>query len=417
MRFFIFTTLFVSLLTSIASASDQIPGATQTHPIAIVGATIHTVSGNTIKNGSIVFDKGRIVQVGKKVDLPKDCKVIKATGKHVYPSMIEANSDIGLVEINSLKDTIDSREFGSLNPNVKTAVAFNPDSELIPVARANGILLAITSPKGGLLSGRSSLMMLDGWTWEDMTLKSDTGMHVQWSTSSKSIQQLVDILDQTRRYIAARKSPQSTQPVDLRLEALIPVVNRKLPLIVSANSLSQIEGAVAFARRQTVKIIISGGYDAPHCAKLLQDENVPVIIGAVYRTPQHRHGAYDEGYTLPKQLQDAGIPYCISAGGRFGASMIRNLPYNAATAAAYGLTEKEALRSITLSPAEILGVADRVGSLQVGRDATLFIADGNILETPTQVLSAFIQGRKVDLDNRHKQLNRKYSIKYKRLQN
>ncbi len=398
-------------------ASDQIPGAPQTAPIAIVGGTIHTVSGDTIERGTLVFREGRIVELGKRVEIPADAEVIDAAGKHVYPSLIEANSDIGLVEINSVSATVDSSETGSINANVRSAFAFNADSELIPVNRANGILLAVSAPSGGLVSGRSSLMMMDGWAWEDMTLKADTAMHVRWPRSESEVKRLAELFEQTKRYIAARDAARPLeQPKDLRLEAMRQVVEGEIPLIVAATSLDQIEAAVSFAKQQAVSLIISGGYDAPLCAELLKQEKVPVIISGIYRVPQRRHGAYDEGYTLAKKLSDAGIAFCISAGGRFGATGIRNLPYNAATAAAYGLSEEEALRAITLSPAEILGVSDRVGSLQVGMDATLFIADGDILETPTQVLNAFVQGRAVDLSNKQTQLYRKYTTKQERTQ-
>ena len=412
MRLLLLSFAVFQILSPTLRASDQIPGKPQSKPIAIVGATIHTVSGPTIINGTIVFDNGRIVDVGPNATLPDSTEVIDGTGKHVYPSLIEAYSDIGLVEINSIRASIDSSETGAINPNVRAAVAFNPDSELIPVNRANGILLAVTAPEGSLVAGRSSLMMLDGWTWEDMTLAADTGMHVAWPRNDSGIEELSDLLAQAHRYQAARASGDPRQPKDVRLEALLPVIEHSLPLIVAASRLDQIEAAVAFAQQKDVRLIISGGYDALACAELLKRENIPVIVSAVYRVPSRRNAAYDEGYTLPAQLEAAGIKYCISAGGRFGASGLRNLPYNAATAAAYGLTEDQALRSITLSPAEILGVADRVGSLQVGLDATLFIADGDILETASQVESAFIQGRKVDLDNKHKQLYRKYSAKY-----
>ncbi|MEZ6136824.1 MAG: amidohydrolase family protein [Pirellulaceae bacterium] len=410
-RLFVFTAVVILAAQEI-HGSDQIPGASQRRPIAIVGATLHTVSGPTLSKGSIIFDNGRIVQVGKNANLPDNVQVIDGEGKHVYPSLIEAYSDIGLVEINSIDATIDSSEVGSLNPNVKAAVAFNPDSELIPVNRANGILLAVSAPEGGLVSGRSSLMMLDGWTSEDMTLQADTGMHVRWPRNKDDITELAELFAQTRRYQAARAA--MTQPRDLRLEAMSLVVDQHMPLIVGASSLDQIEAAVAFAKHEGVRLIVLGGDEAPLCAELLKREDIPVIISSVYRNPVRRHGAYDEGYTLPAKLAEAGIRFCISAGGRFGASGIRNLPYNAATAAAYGLSEEEAIRSITLSPAEILGVSDRVGSLQVGLDATLFIADGDVLETPTQIEVAFVQGRKVDLNNKHYQLYKKYTAKPKR---
>ena len=407
------TTLLVGLLciSSFANASDQIPGKPQKTPIAIVGATVHTVSGSTLENATVVFAEGKITEVGAGATPPAGAEVIDAKGKHLYPSLIEAYSDIGLVEINSVDATIDSAEVGTFNSNVRAAVAFNPDSELIPVNRANGVLLAVTAPQGGMVAGRSSLMMMDGWTWEDMTLAADTGMHLSWPRSSGGVEELAEFFEQAKLYLSARDNGED-QPKDYRLEGMRPVLNRSLPLIVDAARLDQIEAAVAFAKKYGVRLIIHRGYDAPLCAELLKQEQIPVIVSAVYRLPSRRHAAYDEGYTLPARLEAAGIQYCISAGGRFGASGLRNLPYNAATAAASGLTEAQALRSITLSAAEILGVSDRVGAIKVGMDATLFLADGDILETPTQVELAFVQGRKVDLDNKHNQLYRKYSAKY-----
>ncbi len=397
-------------------ASDQIPGAKQSKPIAIVGATVHTISGRIIENATVVFNAGKITAVGKGVDVPADAEVIQAAGKHVYPSLIDANSDIGLVEINSVRATIDSQETGNINPNVRAVAAFNPDSELIPVNRANGVLVALCAPTGGLVAGRSAVMMLDGWTWEDMTLKPDAGMHMRWPRSSgKNLDELVELLEQTKRYLASREANPDSTPIDLRLESLAPVLDGSLPMVVDATSVTQIESAVAFAQQRELKLIIHGGYEAVHCADLLKKANVPVIVSGVYRTPTGRDKPYDEAYTLPERLKEAGVKFCICSGGRFGASGMRNLPYHAATAAAYGLSQEEALRAITLDAAEILGVEDRVGSIAVDRDATLFIADGNILETETQVEHAFIQGRKVDLDNKHKQLYRKYSAKYDQL--
>lgn len=395
-------------------ASDQIPGATQSRPIAIVGATLHLVGSETMESGVIVFENGKITQLGKNITLPTDCETIDGENRHVYPSMIEAYSDIGLVEINSVDATIDNREIGDFNPNVRAAAAFNPDSELIPVNRANGILLALTAPNGGILSGRSSMMMLDGWTWEDMTLQADVGMHVRWPRNDEGVKELAKILEQAKRYSLALESGESKPKKDLRLDALLPVIHGDMPVIVDASSLEEIEQAVGFCNQYEIKLIIHGGTDAPKCAKLLKSQGIPVIVSSVYRNPSRRHEPYDAGYELPKLLHDAGVEFCISAGGRFGASGVRNLPYHAATAAAYGLPEAEALEAITSSAAKILGVDDRVGSLQVGLDATLILTDGNILETPTQVEMAFIQGRKVDLDNKHQQLYRKYSEKYSR---
>ncbi|MCA9128621.1 MAG: amidohydrolase family protein [Planctomycetales bacterium] len=396
-----------------AVASDQIPGAQQTAPIAIANATIHTISGGVLQNATIVFDRGKITYVGQSPTLVAETEVIQGSGKHVYPSLIEAHTNLGLVEINSIRASLDSRETGTYNPNVRSAAAFNPDSELVPVNRANGILLAVSAPTGGTISGRSSLMMLDGWTWEDMTLQSDVAMQMRWPESQQGQRELQELFDQTRQYMAGRK--EGTVPRDLRLDSLSRVVAREMPIVVDVDSADGIASAVAFAKHESLKIVLHGAEHALQCAALLKAEGVPVIVSSVYRVPVSRHAAYDEGYSFPKRLADAGIKFCISAGGRFGASGMRNLPYHAATAAAYGLTPEQAIRSITLDAAEILGVADRVGALDEGLDATLFMCDGDILETPTQVEAAFIQGRAVDLDNKHKQLYRKYSIKYDRM--
>lgn len=396
---------------------DQIPGAPQRKPIAIVGATLHTISGDNLQNATLLFDAGKIRQVGTGDSLPDDVEKIVAVGKHVYPGMIEAHSDLGLVEINSIRATVDSREIGTFNPNVQAEVAYNPDSELIPVGRANGILAALSVPAGGLIAGRSSLMLLDGWTRDDLTLKSDVAMHVRWPRSHEEIEQLAEFFEQAQRYAAAMSdtAANNPQPRDLRLEAMTNVLHGQIPVVVEAEEVDAIRSAIAFKRRFGLHLIIAGGSDAGRCTELLKNERVPVIVKAVYRNPSRRNSPYDEAYTLPKRLHEAGVAFCISAGGRFGANGIRNLPYNAATAAAYGLPETIAIRSITLSPAEILGVCERMGALQAGLDATLFIADGDILETPTQVERAYVQGRLVDLNNRHTQLYRKYAEKIERL--
>lgn len=396
---------------------DQIPGAPQREPVAIVGATVHPISGPDLPNATVLFHDGKITALAEEVEIPARARRIDAAGQHVYPGLIEAHCDLGLVEINSIRATVDSRETGTFNPNVRAAIAFNPDSELIPVGRAGGILAALSVPDGGLVSGRSSLMLLDGWNAQDMTLRPEVAMHVSWPRNADDLEELTTFFEQSVRYAAAvsETTGQSPQPRDLRLQAMLPVVNGKLPVIVSADSLHAIRGAIAFKQRFDLQMIIAGGMDALLCQELLRSEQIAVIVSGVYRNPSRRHSAYDEAYTLPQRLHAAGIPFCISAGGRFGANGIRNLAYNAATAAAYGLPEDVALRSITLAPAEILGISQQMGALAVGMDASLLITDGNILETPTQIQHAFIQGREVDLNSRHTQLYHKYSEKYDRL--
>ena len=237
------------------------------------------------------------------------------------------------------------------------------------------------------------------------------------SEQAERYSELDALLDEARRYGEARIAHPEQTPTDVRLESLLPVIDGAVPMIVEANRQEVIESAVAYAQGKGIKLVIYGGYDAPRCAELLKRYDVPVIIAAVYRLPLRRHDAYDAAFTLPQRLRSAGVKYCIAGEGPGypgGASNTRNLPYHAACAVAYGLPREEAIRSITLSAAEILGVDDRVGSISVGKDATLLIVDGDILETKSNVTHAFIQGREVDLGSRHRTLYEKYRKKYSR---
>ena len=414
-------------------ASPEIPGEEQNRPIALIGGSIHPVSGPVMLEGVLIFDQGKITAVGHNINIPDSAVRVDVTGKHVYPGLFDAYTNIGLVEINAVRATRDYSESGTLNPNARAQVAINPDSELIPVTRSNGVLLALTAPSSGLISGKSAVVQMDGWTWEDMTLRAEVSLNVHWpamsSTSSwfveesakeqieasdKALQQLRQAFEDALAYRKARTTNGTNQARDARWEAMLPVLSGKLPMLVAADDIQQIEAAVAFADRHGARLIIYGGYDAPYCVGLLKKHKVPVIVAGVYRIPRRRSDNYDDPYTLPARLFKAGIQFCIASSGRFGASNTRNLPYHAATATAYGLPQEEALKSITLYPAEILGIAEQVGSLDVGKDATLIITTGDPLEIPTQVKSAFVQGRQIDLNNRHKRLWKKYQEKYRR---
>lgn len=416
------------------SASPEIPGATPKGPVAIVGGTVHPVSGRPIERGTVLFERGRITAVGDKVPLPAGTTKVDANGKHVYPGLFDALSNMGLVEINSVRATVDEAETGPINPNVQAIVAVNPDSEQIPVTRSNGVLLTLTAPSGGIITGRSAVIQLDGWTWEDMTVRGDIAVHLHWpemtpaagwqgaSPAREQMDARDRAMDELRRafenaaaYRTARQAPGSTQSIDARWEAMIPVLEGRVPVIIHADELQQIQAAVAFADKWKLKTVLYGGYDAPRVASLLRDRKIPVIVSGTYRLPLRKTDDYDASYTVPARLRAAGVTFCIASTGRFGASQVRNLPYHAGNAVAYGLAADEALKAITLYPAQILGVADRVGSLEPGKDATLFVCDGDPLETPTQVESAYVQGRAVELNDRHKRLWRKYEEKYRRL--
>jgi len=416
-------------------ASDEVPGAPQDRPIALVGGTIHPVVGKPIADGTLVFDGGKITLIGTDVKLPPRTVSIDARGKHIYPGLIDADTDIGLVEVMSVRATVDFAETGQINPNVRARAAFNPDSEWIPVTRANGVLTAVTAPRGGLICGLASVMNMDGWTWEDMTLRGDGAMYVEWPTMaetqtwrldeggpveksrSRVIDQLTTVFADARAYERLKKAraSQGAPPPDFdaRWEAMIPLLEGRIAMHVRADDVRQIQSAVGFARREGVKLVIVGGYHAADCAELLRAENVPVVIKGVHRLPRHRADPYDAPFTLAARLHEAGVKFCLSANDRM--ANIRNLPYHAATAAAYGLAEDEALKSVTLYPAQILGVADRVGSLEVGKDATLIVTTGDPLEITTHVKAAYIGGREVELNDRHKRLWQKYREKYRQI--
>jgi len=440
----------VGVVVRVARASDEVPGAPQHGPVLLVGGDVYTVSGDVIRGGQVLFDQGKIVAVAKDVQAPSDVKRVDVSGKRVYPGLFAAGNDLGLTEVRSVRGTLDAEEIGDLNPNARAEVAVNPDSELIPVARANGVLLNLTAPEGSVIPGTSAVIQLDGWTWEDLTVKAPVAMHMAWPrmapvTRSRRVREgpeeqtkrrdeQLKALDQAfadaRAYLAARKAtagegeaegkastaraPRRTADFDARWEAMLPLLERRLPLVVEADEVRQIEAAVAFAAREKVKLVIFGGYDAPLCAELLKAHDVPVIVNGVHRLPLRADSPYDEPFTVPDRLREAGVKYCITLAHRFGGSDVRNLPYHAAAAAAYGLPADEALKAITLYPARILGVADRVGSIEPGRDATLIVTDGDILEPATHVEQAFVQGRGVDLSSKHTRLWQKYREKYRR---
>lgn len=391
-------------------ASDQIPGKLPDGPIAVVGATIHPVSSAPIENGTLVFENGQIIYVGDNPGVPANAEIVDAAGLHAYPGFIESYSRIGLVEINAVRASNDYAETGALNPNVLAHVSVNPDSELIPVTRSNGVLLAVAAPSSGLISGQCAVMQLDGWTYEEMTLKPHAGMIVSLN-NDKDVEKIRELFDDARRYLRAVESDSNPRH-DVRLAAMVPVLKGEQPIIVRANRWESISRAVAFAVDEQLQLIIFGGYDAPKCAELLKKHDIPVILSAVHRKPLYRHDPYDAAYTLPKQLLDLEVRFAISGYDRSSSYNVRNLPYHAGTAAAFGLTQEEAIRAITLAPAEILGIADRVGSLEPGKDATFFLTNGNPLEAAANVQQAWIAGRPVDLSDKQKMLYQKYQRKY-----
>ncbi len=418
------------------SASDQLPAAPQARPVVIRGATIHPVSGPAIADGMLLFDRGKIIALGREVAVPADAVVVEAAGKHVYPGLIAASSRLGLVEIDYVRQTSDESESGELNPNVRAERAINPDSERIPVTRTNGVALAAVLPEGGLISGMGALVRLDGWTWEEMTMRAPLCLAINWPQAGghvglidpesrkqrrERIAGQIDRLDrafeQARAYRASRRANGAAKPtrggLDQRWEALLPVLEGQVPVWIAADYLRDIEAAVEWSARQGLRMVLVGGMEAPRAAALLKAHGVPVLAGPIHRLPLGPDEPFDDPFTLPARLQAAGLEFCIIGSPASGND--RNLPFQAATAAAYGLPPEEALKAVTLYPARIMGIGDRAGSLEPGKDATLLIADGDPLEAATTVEALYIEGREVDLDSRQKQLYRKYQEKYRRL--
>ena len=399
----------------------------------LTGATVHPVSGADLADAQVLFDGGRIRAIGRNLALPPNTQVIDVRGKHVYPGLVATDTVLGLVEISSVRATVDTREVGAINPNARAEVSINPDSELLSVARTNGVLTALSAPQGGsgtLVSGTSALVKLDGWTWEDMTLRAPVGLHIRWpqlainddprfpkspadqrKDAEKQLRQIKDTFDTARAYLKARRSGDKSHEIDLRWEAMIPVLDGKIPVFVHADEVKQIQSALAWAEAEKLSLVLVGATDAWRVAARLKERNIPVIVSPVMRLPLRRSDPYDAPYTNPAKLQAAGVRFALSTDSD-DAHLARNLPYQAAMAASFGLPKEEALKAITLYPAQILGLGDRLGSLEVGKDATVIVTDGDPLEITTHVELAFIQGRAIDLGNRQWRLYRKYQQKY-----
>lgn len=434
-RAFLQSVAFVAVcsLSATVNASDTIPAQPQAKPIAIKGATLHPVSGPDIPSGTIVFENGKITAIGADAAIPADAEVIEAGGKHVYPGLINANTVLGLVEIGAVRATVDVEEAGAINPNVRSITSVNPDSELIPVARSAGVLTALSVPEGGIISGQSAVLRLEGWTPEDMTILSPAAMHLRWPSLTidrrprarksvkdqqkeieKAQKQIREAFLNARAYWQTRKNPGPDFKMDLRWEALMPVFDGKLPLFVHASTLAQIEAALAWAKEMQLKITLVDGDDAWRVAPQLKESNVPVILGPATSLPARRDDDYDSAWSSAAKLQQAGVRFCIASNGRGAETNERNVGYEAGLAAGYGLPKDEALKAVTLYAAQILGVADRLGSLEKGKAATLIVTNGDPLDFPTQVETAFVDGRKIDLSNRQTRLRDKYREKYRR---
>lgn len=406
----------------------------QTSPVAITNATVHTVSGETLRNGFVYMIDGVIEQVGEEdIVFPAGTRVIDASGLHVWPGLISPVTELGLTEIQALRQTRDFDEVGSFTPEAVAAVAVNPDSTLIPVTRSNGILTFASFPTSGAVPGTASIMRVDGWTWEDMTIVEDAGVIINWPSMRPSndwwadepdaeqrerIERRLDEIDAFFRDAAAYGAG-GRSPVSVRFEAALRSLPGadgsppQRPAFINANDVDQINAAVVWAVGLGMEPIIVGGHDAPLCAELLVRHDVPVIIEGTQRFPKRSDSPHDEAYTLPQRLEAAGVRWCLASSDRTGHE--RNLPYNASKAVAFGLPEALGVRGVTLSTAEILGVSDRLGSIEPGKAATIILTDGHVLEHRTNTVMAFIDGREIDLGNKQTALAEKYREKYRQI--
>ncbi|HZS08110.1 MAG TPA: amidohydrolase family protein [Blastocatellia bacterium] len=423
---------FCLLALPIFSQSKYDPAAVY----AIRNARIVTVTGATIEKGTVLVRDGKIAAVGEQVSVPGNAKVIDGTGLSVYPGLIDSGTILGLSEVGAVNATLDTTELGEFNSNMKALTAVNPNSELIPVARSNGVTTVLTCPLGGVISGQCALINIDGWTPQEMALRAPAAMRLIYPTAGgggrgggffrgvfgqspealrqqrdKRVEELRKKLDDAIAYARAKEAAAKDKsipahPTDLGLEALIPVVKGEVPVLVTASRQGEIKSAIELADKYKLRIIIFGGEEAIKVAPLLKEKNIPVLIGPILDLPDNEDDPYDIAYARAGELNKAGVKIAIMTNGE--PANIRLLPYHAGTAAAFGLPKEEALKAVTIYPAQIFGVDKLVGSIEVGKVANLIVTDGDPLEYRTKLKYMFVNGHQTDLMNKHIRLYEKF---------
>lgn len=422
---------FLLLLNCWTQAQNPAPATPQTKPIVLTGATIHIGNGQVIPIGAIAFDKGIITAVGSagSITAPVGAEIVDVKGRHIYPGLISLNTTVGLQEIASVRATLDFNEVGQINPHVRALVAYNTDSEVIPTLRGNGILVSQAVPQGGAISGSSSVFYSDGWNWEDAVLKKDDGIWLSWPPflagtfnnedftysvkRNEKRQEIIDLFKLTFSEAKAYAEIGEPTPVNLRLAAMKPLFTGTANLYIRASYAKDIIEAIQFAKEAGVKkIVIAGGDEAHKVAAFLKDNQVPVILNTTHRLP----GGVDENvylpYELPGMLHKAGVKVAVTYADEWWRT--RNLGFLAGTASGFGnATPEEALQFITKNAAEIIGADQLVGTLEKGKQASLVVSEGDILDMRGNVVKmVFIRGGKVNLDDKQKRLYEKYKVKY-----
>jgi hypothetical protein len=430
----IYTILLILACMVQASAQSPVVAPAQKKPIMLVGGTIHTGTGQVIENGTIAFTAGKITAVGKTSDLKIDksgYEVIDVTGKQIYPGLIFPNTSLGLIEIGSgVEVATDNREIGDMNPNVRAIAAYNTDSHVLPVIRSNGILIAQIVPTGTLLPGTSSVVQLDAWNWEDAAYKIDNGIQLGWprksmaggrrgggefamaatagaSTYDKNVELLEKMFTDAVAYAAIEKPAD----VNLRLESLRGLFDGSKTMYIIASEPKGIIAAVSFGKRYGVKkMVLSGADESAWAVKdFLKENSIPVILSDPLSIPKYDYSDTKLPFKLAAMFKNEGILVGLS----YSKQSYGNLPFAAGQTVAYGLTKEEALQTVTLNSAKILGIDDKTGSLETGKDANIVVSTGDLLDMSTNnVELAFITGRNINLDNKHKQLYRRFQAKF-----
>ncbi len=430
MKKIIYTLLMALSVLNAALAQTPVPAKSQSKPIALTGAIAHLGNGQVIQNSIIGFDKGKLTMVADASTAKPDLsgyEVINVAGKHVYPGFILANSQVGLQEVSSIRAMNDNTEHGELNPNIRSVISYNTDSEYAPTFRYNGVLLAETTPTGGIISGTSSVMEMDGWNWQDATHTADIGIHMNWpammkrqfdfntftftESENKDYEKQVTDLELFFAEAASYGKLSSKEP-NLKFESMQGLFDGKKTLFLHANNPKEIVASVRFAQRNGIqRITIVEGLGAYHVAEFLKENKIPVILPATQNLPARADDDVDMPYKLPHLLTQAGVMVALSNDGALHGA--RNLGFYAGTAAAYGMDKEDALKTITSNTAKALGIDNRVGTLEVGKDATLFVSSGDALDYRGNVLShAFISGKLVTLPGNQQELYERYSKKY-----
>jgi imidazolonepropionase-like amidohydrolase len=417
----------IAAFNAIKAQETVYPAPPQSQDIALVHAAIHTGTGEVIEDGMITFSKGKITSVGKYSQPGSDAKVIDCTGKQIYPGLITPVTDLGLNEIGAVRSTVDEYELGENNSNVRSVIAYNTDSKVINTLRSNGILLANVVPDGGIISGSSSVMQLDGWNWEDAVYKTDGGIHFRMPSlavlparfgggrpGSDVVKAALDRIEKVRQFLQEAKAyfeEPKHEHTNIKFEAVKGLFTQTQTFYVHCDLVKEMMIATSFAKEFNLRTVIVGGADSWMIADYLKQNNIAVILGETLGLPVTQDDDVNQTYKTPFMLQQAGVLFALS--DQHGETRGRNLMFNAGNAVRFGLTKEQALEAITINAAKILGIDATTGTIEKGKDANIIVSDGDVLDiTTNNIIYAFIQGRQLNLDNKHKQLYEKYKYKY-----